>query len=362
MKICFIGPANSAHIVKWCTWFTQRGHEVHVISFTPGEIENTHVHLVDTGVDAAGSDLGKIKYLLSGKKIRRIAESISPDVINVHYATSYGAAAALSGLKNYALSVWGSDIYEFPGKSALHKALLKYSLRKAGRLFSTSRAMAREAQKYTDREFDITPFGVDMDLFNPDKRHRSGSSFVFGTVKTLSSLYGIEYILDAAAILKSQHPEIEMQVRISGDGPDRGSLQKHAEDLGIDDMTVFLGRISQQQAADEYANMDVAVIPSVHHESFGVSAVEAQACSIPVIISDVDGLMETTVPGESSIVTPRRDAASIAKALFDLFADPEKRKRMGAYGRKYVTEKYELKQCFEEIEKLLETIVKTSVR
>ena len=222
MRICFVGPANSSHIVKWCQWFIGRGHEIHVISFTPGDIPNAKVHLLDLGVDANGSDIGKLKYLTTGKGIKKLIDNIQPDIVNAHYATSYGIAVALSGVKNYVLSVWGSDIYDFPNKSPLHKALLKYSLHKAPRLFSTSRAMAREAARYTGKAFEITPFGVDMDLFNPDKRTRPENEppFTIGTVKTLAELYGIDYILKAAAITKNEHKDLEIRVRISGDGPD----------------------------------------------------------------------------------------------------------------------------------------------
>ncbi len=61
MRICFVGPANSAHIVKWCTWFTNHGHEVHVISFSRGDIPNTIVHVIDVGVTAQSCDFEKIK-------------------------------------------------------------------------------------------------------------------------------------------------------------------------------------------------------------------------------------------------------------------------------------------------------------
>ena len=173
MKICFVGPANSGHIVKWCKWFSQRNHEVHVISFTSGEISGAEVHQIRTKADAQGGNLGKIRYLFTGSQIKRLIDEINPDIINVHYATSYGAATALSGVKKYILSVWGSDIYDFPKKSILHRGLLKYSLKKAALLFSTSHAMAEEASQYTDKEFIITPFGVDMDLFSPSKRTRT---------------------------------------------------------------------------------------------------------------------------------------------------------------------------------------------
>jgi len=354
MKICFVGPANSSHIVKWCNWFTTHGHEVHVISFTPGEIENTKVHWINLGVDTNGSDLGKLKYLLTGKRIKSLIEDIEPNVVNAHYASSYGVALALSGIKGYVLSVWGSDIYDFPKKSPLHKALLKYSLKKAGTLFSTSQAMANEASKYTTRKFEITPFGVDMDLFNPNKRTRKDAiPFTIGTVKTLADLYGIDYILKAAAIIKNDYNDCEVLVRISGDGPKADNYKNLASQLGIKDITTFLGRISQEEAAQEWANMDVAVIPSTMYESFGVAAVEAQACGTPVIISDVDGLMEATKPGDSSIVVPRKDEKAIAEAIMTLYSDPILRRKMGLEGRKNVADKYELTQCFEHIEKSL---------
>lgn len=355
MNICFVGPADSSHIVKWCNWFTSHGHEVHVISFTPGVIQDTEVHLIDLGVNTNGSDLGKLKYLFTGKQIKKFINTIQPDVINAHYATSYGTAIALSGVKGYALSVWGSDIYDFPKKSPLHRALLKFSLKKAGALFSTSQAMADEASKYTNRKFEITPFGVDLDLFNPNRRTRTGSApFTIGTVKTLADLYGIDYILKAVAIIKNNYKEYEVAVRISGEGPQASKYKRLVAELGIEDITTFLGKIPQEEAAQEWANMDVAVIPSTMYESFGVAAVEAQACGIPVIISNVGGLMEATVPGASSVVVPKKDEKAIAEAIVKLYMDPGLRKTMGNEGRKNVTEKYELNQCFKHIEELLQ--------
>lgn len=357
MRICFLGPVSSAHIIKWCNWFSNHGHEVHVISFIPGEISNAKVHLIDIGVDVKGSDAGKLKYLLTGKKIRKLIREIKPDIVNAHFATSYGVAAALSGTKGYVLSVWGADIYDFPNKSPLHKALLKYSLRKAGYLFSTSRAMAKEASKYTSKRFEVTPFGVDMELFNPDKRTRvDDEAFVVGTVKGLSDKYGIRYILEAAAAVKRKG-EIPIRLRIAGKGPQEEEYHQLAEKLGISDITDWLGFISQPEAATEWANMDIAVIPSVlESESFGVSAVEAQASSTAVIISDIPGLMEATKPGLTSKVVPRKDAVAIAAAITGLYRDKALREKMGAEGCRYVKDHYEINLCFRNIESLFSKI------
>ena len=353
MKICFVGPANSAHIVKWCNWFVAHGHEVHVISFTQGEIDGTHIHLIDTGVDANESDFKKIKYLLTGHKIRKEIEIIKPDIVNAHYATSYGMALALSGIRDYILSVWGSDIYDFPNRSLLHKAMLSFSLKKAKYLFSTSQAMADEASKYTEKQFVITPFGVDMQLFTPEKRSiEKRDQFIVGTVKSLSPLYGIDYLIRAVAIIKCKHPDINMSLRIAGDGPDKENLEHLTKELGIDSITSFLGRISQEEAAYEWANMDVAVIPSISYESFGVAAVEAQSCGTPVVISAVGGLMETTRPDFSSLVVPTKDEEAIAEAILDLYDHEEKRIFMGIEGRKNVEERFEIDLCFKRIEEV----------
>ena len=63
MKICFLAPANNYHTKKWCKWFSEHDHEVHVVSFIDAEIKNATVHYVNTGATAESGDSQKIKYL-----------------------------------------------------------------------------------------------------------------------------------------------------------------------------------------------------------------------------------------------------------------------------------------------------------
>lgn len=354
MKICFIADANSYHIQKWCSWFSKHGHEVHIISFFDKKIDNVVVHSLNSSVDVNGNNLSKIKYLLNAVSIKQIVNKIQPDVINVHYATSYGATVALSGIKGYVLSVWGSDVYDFPNEGFINKLMVKLSLSRADYLFSTSKVMAKETKKYTKKPIVITPFGVDMDLFSPDKRKRTidDNRYIVGMVKSLKPKYGIDYLLKAIQILKQQHPDIPLEVRIAGEGPCEKEYHQLAEKLGISNIVHWLGFISQEDAAREWANMDVAIIPSIQDsESFGVAAVEAEACGIPVVISDIPGLMEATMPEETSIVIKRCDEQAICEALYELYTMPQKRKSMGNKGRQFVSSQYEINSCFEKVEK-----------
>lgn len=362
MKICFIAPANNYHTQKWCSWFKNRGHQVDVISFTEGKIEGCAVHYINSGAGVQSGDAQKIKYLFQARTVHKIIEKIKPDIINAHYATSYGTVAALADLPPYYLSVWGSDIYDFPNKSILHRMMLKFSLSEASWLLSTSKAMAEEAAKYTNKPFEITPFGVDCNLFSPDKTKvkegnavntKNGREYVIGTVKSLSDKYGIATMIRATAILKKAHPDVLVQLRIAGKGPQEAEYKTLAKELGIDEIIHWLGFISQDQAAAEWANMDCGIIPSESEsESFGVSAVEAQACCTPVIISDIPGLMEATVPGKTSVVVPRNSPEKLAAAIYEMYIDADKRNSLGRNGRNFVCETYELNQCFSKIESI----------
>lgn len=190
-------------------------------------------------------------------------------------------------------------------------------------------------------------------MFCPARRTRN--LFVIGTVKGLEYVYGIDILLKAAHIVHIQRPDIPLRIRIAGKGSKAEEYAKLAEELGIADIVNWLGFISQEWAAKEWANMDVAVIPS-RQESFGVSSVEAQACGCPVIISDIPGLMEATFPGKTSVAVERNNEQLLADTIIELFDNKELRYSLGNQGRIYVEEKYEVQQCFENVEKIFEEI------
>lgn len=355
MRILFLAPSSNYHTKKWCGYFVKAGYDVHVVSLTDGEIEGVTVHTLSVKDRANDTDMKKLLYLFSIRKIYQIVKIFKPDYISVHYATSYGLLAALSRIGNYTLSVWGTDIFAFPQKSVLHKIVLQISLKQAKQLMSTSIAMASEAAKYTSKKFEITPFGVDMDLFTPQKRSRNDAIFRVGNIKSISEEYGIDYLIKAIYIVSCRRPDIQIELRLAGKGPKEVEYKLLAEELGIASIITWLGFISQEDAAFEWANFDLGVIPSVR-ESFGVSAVEAQASGIPVIITDVDGLKEATNPGKTSYVVPVQNEVAIAEAIIYLYDHRDERLSMGNNGRNFVLENFEYTNCFERIEKIIRTV------
>ena len=353
MRICFVAPASSYHTKKWAQYFIEQGHDVHVVTLDDGVIDGVITHRLKVDADVSSSDREKIAYLAQFKKLRLLLSEVNPDVVSAHYASSYGTLTALACSKPYALSVWGGDVYEFPQKSIFHRKLIEFSLKRASVLLSTSRAMAKEASKYTDKDFKITPFGVNEKLFKPII-HDNGSEYIVTTIKALTPKYGIDVLILACADVMLQRPDINIKLRIAGKGPMRKSLEALAVELGLESSITWLGFITQEEAAAEWAHADVAVIPSIDEsESFGVSAVEAQACGVPVIISDIPGLMESTIPGYSSLVFRRGDCEGLAQLLIKLHDDRELSAKLGHGGRRNVEEKFTYKECFSKIEEIL---------
>ncbi len=359
MKICYLAPANNPHTIKWCNYFKSKGHEVYLISFVPGNVEGiiTHNILFDKGIENKGNFV-KLKYILQINKIKRIIEDIKPDILHAHYATSYGIIGSLSNYHPYILSVWGSDVYDFPQISPFHKKLVEYNLKKADYILSTSFHMKKETEKYTNKHIEITPFGVDVNKFKPIPSFKSNNrdQFVIGTIKTLKPKYGIEYLIKAFKILKRSYPEKNLKLKIAGKGEQKEELQQLCRDLQIQADVEFLGFLPEQEVIHTFNTFDVAVFPS-DSESFGVAAVEAQACGLPVIVSNVGGLPEATSPNITSLLVERKNEKELANAIERLMLDDKLRKKLGINARSFVLEHYNIEDNFKDVETLYQKVV-----
>ncbi len=362
MKICYLSDANSVHTRKWCEHFNKIGYETFVISLGDGEIPNSKVYSLGVKEFNNKSQINKLfTYITKIGRVRRIMEQENPDIIHAHYATSYGLLASLLNKHPYILSVWGSDVYDFPKGGFLNKKLLEHNLRAADYIFSTSEDMKIETENYTNKEIIVTPFGVDTDIFRPMEVSRK-SKFTVGSVKSLYKLYGLDYLIRGYADFLKATGEIDSKLILAGRGPQESELKNLVEELNIQNHVEFLGFINTEGVVNAFNSMDVAVFPSIETESFGVAAVEAGACGVPMIVSEVGGLVESTRPGYSSMVIPSKDSAAITEKLVELYNNPDLRMRMGKYAREYVLDKFDINKNFSEVDRVYEKIYQLKLK
>lgn len=358
MKICYLADINSAHTHKWLNYFEGKGYDIHVISLGKGEYEGVTVHSLDIqdNIMKKSSEKGKLQYLKRLKRVKQLVREINPDILHAHYASSYGLLGALTNYHPYIISAWGSDVYDFPIKSPIHKFIIKYNLKKADYILSTSKVMKEETAKYTNKDILVTPFGVDINKFVPNKIEKN--EITIGTIKTLEEKYGIQYLVKAFKVIKDRNPEVNIKLRIGGMGSQEGYLKELVRELKLIDDVTFLGFVDKNNIVKEFQSFDVAVFPStLDSESFGVAAVEAEACGTPVVVSDVGGLMESTKPGVTSLVAKKHSVEDLADKIEKLILDDELRMQMGIAARKFVEDNYSLEDNFNEVNKLYENII-----
>jgi L-malate glycosyltransferase len=344
--VLMLSDAGSIHTVRWANALASRGWTVHLIS-----LRSNREALADGVVLHVAPIPAPIGYLANVSYVRQQIKEIRPELIHAHYASGYGTLGILSRKHPLVLSVWGSDIYAFPKKSPLHAWLIRRNLRDADIILSTSQAMVKQISRFTVRSVAVTPFGIDIDKFSPRlvTSPFAKADIVIGTVKSLDTIYGIRYLVKAFSIVKQRQPRLPLRLLLVGSGPEESTLKKLVARLGLEQDTVFTGRIPHDQVP-EYQNMLSISVSVSTEESFGVAVLEASACEKPVIVSAVGGLPEVVDDGVTGLVVPPRDPVSTADAIERLALDGELRTRMGIAGRARVISRYEWQACVHAME------------
>jgi L-malate glycosyltransferase len=351
MKLCLLADAGSVHTQRWAAAHAERGHEVTVLSLRPGDLGP--VPVVDLSPPRR---MGKLGYLAVANKARALLGRIRPDLVHAHYATSYGLLGALSRYHPFIISVWGSDVFDFPRRSPIHAMLLRYNLGCADMLASTSQCMRAEVAKYTHKEVVITPFGIDTTLFTSRSRGDEGHRFgevTIGLVKALEKNYGISVLVDAFELLARVHSDLRLL--IVGGGSESGMLEAMIQRSPFASRIRLMEPVPHALVPQVLHSMDIFAMPS-DSESFGVAALEASACGLPVVASRVGGLPEVVIDGETGVLVPPRDPAALAYALQPLVESAELRCRLGENGRAFVEREYSWPDCVDMMERAYSTV------
>ncbi len=361
MKIVILGDAPSPHIKRWSEYFISKQYEVHIISFRSINLKSVKIHhihppkfLIISQVTKLWRKLG---YLFSINKIRKLIISINPDILHAHWATSYGLLGALSNFHPFIISVWGRDIIDSPTNNWLLKKIIEYSLSKADAITATSKMLKKETEKYidTNRKVFYVPFGIDLKKFKKNTYMEKDNSICIGIVKSLEHKYGIKYLIKAFARLKLEFHDITLL--IVGGGSLYNELVLLVKKLNIKNDVNFVGEIDNDDVTDYLHKMDIFVVPSISEsETFGVSAVEASACCLPVIASNIGGLPEVVIDGETGLLVEPENIDDLFNKLKKMINSREMRIKLGVYGRKFIKSKYGIDYCGKEMEKIYNEI------
>lgn len=246
------------------------------------------------------------------------------DCIYVHYvAHSMLPVVLLMGLKRTVLicNAHGEDLLPARKSEKLIFRLVRPTIEKARLIVVPSSYFQSIAKDLFPRnEVFVSPSaGVDLEVFKPHdpKRERSHSGPLrIGFVSRIDSGKGWDVLLDAVALLRKQSPALELEVALVGEGSETATLTRRIKELGLEGVATHIGAMPQRRLPSFYSSLDVFVFPTLRAaESLGLVGIEALACGIPAICSDIGGIQSYMRDGMNGYLFPPGDSSALAQRI-----------------------------------------------
>ncbi len=320
----------------------RRGHEVHFISYRlPFRLGDYQHNICFHEVDVSSYPLFEYPPhdLALAVKMAEAARDHHLELFHVHYAIPHAIAGFLAqqmlgeSAPRMITTLHGTDI-TIVGQDRSFFEITRFGIERSDGVTAVSEFLRRMTvdEFQVKKPIEVIPNFVDLDSY--PERPRDRSAFAAPGQKVLlhvSNLRPVKRVLDVVRIFERVSREVDALLLMVGEGPERSSAQALGRRLGLQDRIRFLG--ARGQGIEEITAMaDVVLLPS-ELESFGLSALEAMACAVPVVGSDAGGLPEVVKHTESGFLLPVGDVEGMAARTLEILKDDERRREMGKAGR-----------------------------
>jgi len=359
----FIGGVEN-YVYYLSKELVRRGHQIEVIC--ANEPQSINIDNIEGIKVKRLSYLGRIANTNITPQLPLILSQEDYDIIHTHIPTPWSAdwSAVLSKIKNkplvitYHNDIIGEGIVDYIARF-YNSTFLKLLLKRADKIIITQPSYLKSSDYLRDYQdkIEVIPNGVDVNKFQSRKTFNDDYTIFFLSLLDEFHRYkGLDYLLKSLQIVKKEIPNFKLVV--GGKGVLVDYYKKMAASMGLVDNVEFTGFISDDEIVGYYNQANVFVLPSTSslQEGFGIVALEALACQIPVITTDIVGVAEDLVAVNGGLVVPPKDVVKLAEAIIIIFKDRELQKEMGKRGRKLVMEKYTWKSVASNMEKLYKII------
>lgn len=374
MKICYVSGILSIHDKRFLDKFIENGYETHVVSFSENTLEPRegiyfhHFYLKSTNLFKNVILLRYIFFLWRTYKqismLKNLLKQIKPDILHGGWIPVDGFFSALSGLKPFILIPWGSDILILPKNSFMWKIVTKYTIKKSTMIICDCEYVKKEIIKisnYPENKIIVFPFGIDLNKFNTavngqDIRRKLGwlDKKIVIIASSLSPVYGIEFFL--RALEEIIRLEKDVRVVICGQGPLKSDFEDFIKKHNLANNVFFAGTIPNDEMPAYYNAADIYMAPSLNAGT-SLSLLEAMACGLPVIVSDIPSNMEWIKDGYNGYVVPKQDTVLLAHKTITLLKDRPLREDFGLINAKIAQERANWNNNFQILQSLYSTLI-----
>lgn len=309
------------------------GHQVHFITYSqPARLdffsENLFYHEVAVSQYPL-FDFPPYESALASKLVD-VVRFEKLDVLHVHYAIPHASAAYLAKqiLRSYGIDIpvvttlHGTDI-TLVGKDKSFKPVVTFSINESDGVTTVSESLKKQTLEFFDinTDIEVIPNFIDLNRFVNKKREHFKKAIAPDNERIMvhtSNFRKVKNTTDVVRIFHQVTQKIPSKLLMVGDGPERTNAEELSRQLGISNCVRFLGK---QDAIEEILSVsDLFLMPS-SSESFGLAALEAMACSVPVVSSNAGGLPELNIDGVTGFMSDIGDVEDMAKNAIHILED-----------------------------------------
>lgn len=327
------------------------GHQVHIVSSRPPvrwhACPRIHMHTIKSSTYPLFEHAPYTMALAS--KLVEIHEQTPLDIIHVHYAVPHAVGAYLArqiigpAAPQLLVTLHGTDVTHV-GNAPEHKAPLRLALTHCDGLTTPTKYLCDQAFERLDLPahlpMKVIPNFVDTAHFTPANnnvrahlleliRGRNGAAHEPFLIH-ISNFRPVKRPLDVIDIFSQVTQELPARLLMVGDGPELEKVRQRVEQYGLEDRVYFIG--AQRDVVPYLQHCDALLLPS-EMESFGLVALEAMSCGVPVVASQVGGLPELVSHGKHGFLAPAGQSTQMAQDTLRILRDPTLRKEMGEQAR-----------------------------
>ncbi len=349
--LCFHALGGSGVVAaEIARGLAERGHRVHVVApALPGRLDpappGVTLHAVPL---EEAPPIGAQAYPLSlAARLIDLLQSERIDLIHAHYAMPHAAAAVLAraalgkGLPRLLLSLHGTDVPPAHGTEGLAR-LVRHLVTNADAVTAPSRALASLARERLSLPehpaIEVMPNFVDTERFRPASEpprellrslfhDRPEAALVLCHASNFRPVKRPLDVVRAFALVRAERPALLL---LAGDGPDRPAVEAEVRALCLSRDVAFTG--TARELAPLLSASDLFLLPSAQ-ESFGLAALEAMSCGVPVLATRTGGLPEVVDDGQTGVLVPVGDVHALANAALRLLANDPERARLSKNAR-----------------------------
>lgn len=346
----------------------KKGHVVHFISYSQparleGFIENIFYHEVYIPQYPLFQH-SPYETALAGK-IVEIVRSNKLDLMHVHYAIPHASAALLAKLilKEEGINMpvmttlHGTDI-TLVGREASYEQVVTWSINQSDAVTAVSHSLVNDTLKHFEikRRIQMIPNFIDFERFNKKPRKHFKDLIAPNKERIIvhtSNFRKVKRVEDVVRIFNIIQQKIPAKLLLIGDGPERSNIEKTCRELNVCDKVTYLGK---QEAIEEILSIcDLFILPS-ESESFGLSALEAMACEVPVISTNVGGLPEVNLHGVTGFLSDIGHYEEMAANALSLLQDDKMLLKFSKNALEQA-KKFDLNRVLDQYEALYEEMI-----